>query len=188
VGRFISQDPIRDGDNWYAYCEDNPLAFADPDGLKPPKRRADPYKPVTDVVIGIGDSLRDKINRDDLREWVGVIIKTPDGRLRSSKPKLMFLGEGFGYDDTGLPAKYTIIGYWHTHPAQNEAHGFASDRDHDSAGDEKVPSYIIVGDGDVLIHRPGAKDKLDNSFPDSDAVKRWVWPAAGRLHRTPKMP
>ncbi len=33
IGRFTSQDPIRDGLNWYSYCDGNPIAFADPFGL-----------------------------------------------------------------------------------------------------------------------------------------------------------
>ena len=33
VGRFISQDPIGDGVNWYAYASGNPVAFIDPEGL-----------------------------------------------------------------------------------------------------------------------------------------------------------
>lgn len=32
MGRFISVDPARDGDNWYAYCNDNPVKFIDPTG------------------------------------------------------------------------------------------------------------------------------------------------------------
>ena len=34
VGRFITQDPIKDGFNWYSYCGDNPVMFVDPWGLK----------------------------------------------------------------------------------------------------------------------------------------------------------
>ena len=33
VGRFISEDPIRDGMNWYAYCGNSPIMFVDPSGL-----------------------------------------------------------------------------------------------------------------------------------------------------------
>jgi hypothetical protein len=33
TGRFISKDPIGSGDNWYAYCDNNPLTAADPMGL-----------------------------------------------------------------------------------------------------------------------------------------------------------
>ena len=34
TGRFINEDPIRDGLNWYVYCENNPIVFVDPWGLE----------------------------------------------------------------------------------------------------------------------------------------------------------
>ena len=33
VGRFISQDPIMDGYNWYGFANNNPIDFIDPTGL-----------------------------------------------------------------------------------------------------------------------------------------------------------
>ena len=33
TGRFISRDPIKDGNNWYAYCDNNPVNLTDPLGL-----------------------------------------------------------------------------------------------------------------------------------------------------------
>jgi len=33
VGRFLTPDPIKDGRNWFAYCENNPLNATDPTGL-----------------------------------------------------------------------------------------------------------------------------------------------------------
>ena len=33
VGRFISEDPIRDGMNWYAYCGNSPVNFYDCNGM-----------------------------------------------------------------------------------------------------------------------------------------------------------
>ena len=33
IGRFISEDPIRDGYNWYVYCSNNPIRYVDPWGL-----------------------------------------------------------------------------------------------------------------------------------------------------------
>ena len=33
TGRFISRDPIQDGDNWYAYCGNDPVNGLDPSGL-----------------------------------------------------------------------------------------------------------------------------------------------------------
>jgi RHS repeat-associated protein len=34
IGRFITSDPVQDGDNWYAYCGNNPLGGTDPEGLQ----------------------------------------------------------------------------------------------------------------------------------------------------------
>ena len=34
LGRFMTEDPARDGLNWYAYCSNNPLRYVDPTGLK----------------------------------------------------------------------------------------------------------------------------------------------------------
>ena len=32
TGRFISEDPVRDGYNWYVYCKNNPIRYIDPTG------------------------------------------------------------------------------------------------------------------------------------------------------------
>jgi RHS repeat-associated protein len=33
TGRFLTRDPIRDGSNWYGYCNNNPLTAVDATGL-----------------------------------------------------------------------------------------------------------------------------------------------------------
>ena len=33
TGRFITEDPVKDGLNWYVYCGNNPVMFVDPSGL-----------------------------------------------------------------------------------------------------------------------------------------------------------
>ena len=38
TGRFLTRDPIRDGRNWYGYCDNNPLTASDPSGLVLPNR------------------------------------------------------------------------------------------------------------------------------------------------------
>jgi hypothetical protein len=32
VGRFVTEDPARNRNNWYAYCENDPINFLDPNG------------------------------------------------------------------------------------------------------------------------------------------------------------
>lgn len=33
IGRFLTRDPIKDGRNWYSYCENNPVSYQDSLGL-----------------------------------------------------------------------------------------------------------------------------------------------------------
>jgi RHS repeat-associated protein len=35
TGRFLTRDPIKDGRNWYSYCENDPISKIDADGLTP---------------------------------------------------------------------------------------------------------------------------------------------------------
>jgi hypothetical protein len=35
VARFTTVDPIRDGNNWFAYVNNDPVNWIDPWGLKP---------------------------------------------------------------------------------------------------------------------------------------------------------
>ena len=35
TGRWLTRDPIKDGRNWYGYCENNPLRWVDVSGLPP---------------------------------------------------------------------------------------------------------------------------------------------------------
>ena len=41
LGRFISEDPIMDGPNWYAYCGNSPLMRTDPTGLFDPDEKTE---------------------------------------------------------------------------------------------------------------------------------------------------
>ena len=45
IGRFITQDPAGDGDNWYAYCGNDPMDATDPEGLKELAPTDDPNVP-----------------------------------------------------------------------------------------------------------------------------------------------
>ena len=49
MGRFISEDPIKDGMNWYVYCGGNPIKFIDPSGLE--------YVPLRSTIESLGGSV-----------------------------------------------------------------------------------------------------------------------------------
>jgi len=67
VGRFISQDPIGDGMNWYAYVRNNPVRGIDPTGLCDlfaivEAEVATPYGGI-DVSVGL------VVDTDTWRDW-----------------------------------------------------------------------------------------------------------------------
>ncbi len=49
TGRFITEDPVRDGLLWYAYANNNPMKFTDPTGM----RLSDPSGPLDDHDRGV---------------------------------------------------------------------------------------------------------------------------------------
>ena len=68
TGRFISEDPIKDGLNWYAYCGGNPVMFWDPSGLE--------YNSLRTLVKSTADALGCgyEIKTDDKNNKVTVTI------------------------------------------------------------------------------------------------------------------
>ena len=55
TGRFITRDPIKDGRNWYVYCDNNPVSRIDANGLEwhdPCVVYVDPNFKGTVIVVG----------------------------------------------------------------------------------------------------------------------------------------
>lgn len=82
AGRFITQDPIKSGKNWFVYVGNNPVKFVDPRGLAQ----------ILDVVCGSADELIEKLNE----------LKFYRGIEATSKKKIQTLcakyeGKIFGY-------------------------------------------------------------------------------------------
>ncbi|MBU5451529.1 RHS repeat-associated core domain-containing protein, partial [Acetivibrio sp. MSJd-27] len=50
IGRFTSEDPIRDGMNWFVYCGNNPINLVDPSGFK----AGDLFVTIDDAAIDFG--------------------------------------------------------------------------------------------------------------------------------------
>jgi hypothetical protein len=55
-GRFIQQDPIGDGVNWYAYAGNNPVRWVDPEGLWGVGVNINETTDVGAVIIGAGQT------------------------------------------------------------------------------------------------------------------------------------
>ena len=57
MGRFIIEDPARDGRNWFVYCENNPVIYTDPDGrIQRKKDNSVVFFPSTSLHKEIGNS------------------------------------------------------------------------------------------------------------------------------------
>ncbi len=68
TGRFINEDPIRSGGNWYSYAGQNPVVFIDPSGLE--------YNSLRTLVKSTADALgcSYEIKTDDKNNKVTVTI------------------------------------------------------------------------------------------------------------------
>ena len=185
IGRFISEDPIQAGTNWYAYCDNNPLKAIDPSGLfadgdiawhwvhdgdgytkpkKPrPKKPSKPAIPPIDPelihkAIEIGKQVIGDTNENN-REHGGTIHKI-GGKYSTTDPSY---AEGSGEIRGTGPAPpggdpNNSKANWHSHPANStnaEVADYASDTDISMTNNEGIPTFIISGNGDVFIIKLG---------------------------------
>jgi len=81
TGRFITEDPIRDGLNWYVYCENNPVMFVDPSGLK-------------DYVVVLAHGINSNASNDGFSHLKNEITS----RIENSGDKVRFV-EAFPYGE-----------------------------------------------------------------------------------------
>jgi RHS repeat-associated protein len=161
TGRFISQDPIADGNNWYAYVENNPLTGIDPDGLQ--KKRVDkrekdvqkppwykPFPTVEQAAIAALDYLQ-PISQRIGREMGGYIVETtvpaPGGvgrPIQKFTPEPPIIGERRGLPNWGtdLVPPVKRVGWIHTHPSDTFIGG-----NYDTRG------YFRPSEGDMLISK-----------------------------------
>ena len=103
IGRFLTRDPIKDGRNWYAYCENDPVRKADPSGLTEVilywypvigggyhagievKDNLTPGKP-TKMLFAGGPSIPGNLPRGHLVPWGGPPVRgVPEHEERSRK-------------------------------------------------------------------------------------------------------
>jgi RHS repeat-associated protein len=115
IGRFLTRDPIQDGRNWYAYCDNNPLSRTDATGLSyhdPMHVSVDPQFKGKVWVVGEVSSTSGQIvvelkpgeSSPAGMDVDYVIIVFPDGRTER-----WFL-MGLGYLSLWDEAEYATIG------------------------------------------------------------------------------
>ena len=68
TGRFVSEDPIRSGSNWYTYCDNNPVNFIDPSGNTP-----------CDAEAYMKTHIRPKYDKNNEKQWSDDLAKWYDG-------------------------------------------------------------------------------------------------------------
>ena len=70
TGRFITEDPAKDGLNWYSYCGGNPVNFVDPWGL---------FTEGDNLYVGGSNDKNDvKVLQNELK-WLGLYSGEIDG-------------------------------------------------------------------------------------------------------------
>lgn len=127
IERFITEDPIQDGMNWYAYCANNPVMFTDPSGLL--KKGDGKYGKVAFIKIllnslvyetakeyGLIDSMNKAANNANVIRQTHSPINEFDRHYYEAVDKFSFAatdltmyGSGYGYGSREYSE--TVIGY-----------------------------------------------------------------------------
>ena len=166
TGRFITEDPARDGQNWYSYVTNNPLKYIDPTGMSRvdgddvDDARDDQQREIDEVdrEIREADSLeeaealyKDKLDlQGDLPVDFDALYQT-DNILN----ELAQLNGNFGLENPGrwacayLASNYQIFSELNAAPTRNELINFANSMNGELSriyGDQVVGNEYKVGD------------------------------------------
>ena len=179
VGRFTSEDPAKDGDNWYVYCGNNPVKFADPWGLVAGEHFATLELLVDDWAWNwFADS-------DFIMMELGSIIYTvvgSDGKTYYTYTEPI-IGDPHNVNFDELNGTYPedkYVGAIHAHPQG----GGLSDRDKSYADYHNGVIYAVEfnpGDGKIKIYGYGAGGDVVEENGDTpirylnDGQRQWMY-------------
>jgi len=92
TGRFLTRDPIKDGRNWYVYCDNDPIGATDPEGLDRIILHRNPggIGMGSHLIMGLDDDAGNII-------WVGFYLKEPGAGGKKAKGS----ANGSGYVQIG---------------------------------------------------------------------------------------
>jgi RHS repeat-associated protein len=104
TGRFLSRDPIKDGRNWYAYSDNEPIGLSDPAGMRPltsqDTKRLHALRGAMEHA-GMNPVYVNEVTRAIKREIASVVSADPP-RLKALWYAIDHLGDGsYGLDGRG---------------------------------------------------------------------------------------
>lgn len=151
--RFITQDPARDGWNWYGYCGNNPISFIDLSGLE----AGDLFETPDDAAKDFAKTYNDDSIKSNLE--LGAYIRTQNGKYFYDIPV------AGNRDHVKLKRKSSendIVAMIHTHGAyfkpEIQENGFLLERalgpsngDIEEYRTNKLTSYIVVPTGEMFV-------------------------------------
>ncbi|MBP3505307.1 MAG: DUF4329 domain-containing protein, partial [Lachnospiraceae bacterium] len=162
IGRFISEDPIQCGTNWYIYANNNPIQYTDPLGLAP----FDPFATSDEAAADFGFFIGQK-SIDEEEEYAAYIYEALDENgdvyYYYDKPRNDY--ETHEERSTGFSISWSVIepfAVTHTHGAydantSNTKDGFSSPGNSlnpnasDSAGSDAsgFDYYVVTPNGSL---------------------------------------
>ena len=168
TGRFITEDPAKDGVNWYSYCAGNPVTFVDPWGLE----AGDPFKTIDEAAIDFGQEYYSTTDYTMLE--LGTLIYSfvdEEGNEMYSYVKPI-IGDAHSVAildvEEDLPSGSEVVAGIHQHPNTSSL----SNVDKYWAEYRSMPLYLVIP-GNTLIVWDHALDKEGNVVIDETGKEVW---------------
>ncbi|HBD92703.1 MAG: hypothetical protein A2015_14600 [Spirochaetes bacterium GWF1_31_7] len=113
IGAFISEDPARDGVNWYSYCGGNPVGMVDPSGLNSEDYNGSNYRDENGKTkTPGGDSLpSDRNSGDRQSDSNGKSTNDTDMSYRATRNDTNDAYNGKNYINNGTPDNNGVWSY-----------------------------------------------------------------------------
>jgi RHS repeat-associated protein len=146
AARFTTVDPIRDGNNWFAYVNNDPVNYLDPWGLKPGQ-----VFPTVDAAAANFGSIYNNDSIINNREYGASIYRKGGGYAYTVPIK--------GEEASVLPSVLVFnrpIAFLHTHGGfdpRYESNIFSSE-DKKFSNLYGIPIYVATPNGSLLVYDP----------------------------------
>jgi RHS repeat-associated protein len=168
LGRFITEDPARAGDNWFAYCNNDPLGLIDPSGLDP--ITSDHWKKDPTGGLGVGAPGQRPgwhyahIEGNPIQVPNG--YKIPDvGGAVATGDELLFVGGAEAVGKGAFKGAEKLIAKKAAAAGEKEAVKAAADEGAKTVGE--AASKATDAASDHYLHRPYIRDSTRQAAEDA---------------------